>query len=74
MNLAVEFVITGPARRFYAALPDESLRGQVVTTNHRSALDPHPSGMMPPCPCKLADGSPVWVQPIHLKNPDLPSR
>jgi hypothetical protein len=67
--LTTTLKITGPARRTYTGDDTDGLRGQLVTTTHREAQNKFPSPASPPIPCRLPDGSPCWVQPVHLGQP-----
>ncbi len=59
--------IRGKARLFYTGDDVLTLNGQEVTSTHRDAAKGHwTSAQAPPVPCRLADGTPCYVQPINL--------
>ncbi len=67
----LSFKITGPARRGYMDRETDALRGQIVTSTHPDLARKqfYPTASTPPIPCRLPDGSPVWVCPLYLQNP-----
>lgn len=66
--MRVRYRIIGPARRFYLADDNMELNGEEVTTTHPDATAGYrASADAPPVPCRLSDGSPCYVKPIHLK-------
>ena len=68
--IAATFKISGPARSFYQDRDSDRFRGRLVTTKSREALARHPSPSAGPVFCRLEDGTPCWVPPAHLSNPD----